>query len=568
MTQLIINTGTGPNTKDGDPIRTAFSKINSNFNELYGVVAPNQYGNSGKYLTTDGTTLMWSDKPVPADLIELTDATHLLGNTIKPIEHIVGGTNTNNDGQTFVADIGGDSSILLAAAGWYANGPGVTNELIHSTYDTQSTKIITISPPSAFIQGEHYDFSLAPFTFYNPHLPANKTGYLHNDGAGTLSWTAGDSINTILGNFNFTGSTLQADNPTFKANDATLTLAVDSNNWTFGTDGRGPATSISLNPGPAVGYATASNVPTNTDSGTGFGLTVDIVADGFSISSVVINQPGQGYSVGDQLQIDQPSSTGTGEITVTGVSSNTPVITLPYGHTIGSGSSDGIKLTTDRGTILLGNTPECGTTTHFHIMKQDPYHVDLFLGDDLNYVKLKGYENIPPSMPYGVEIGTNDGSAQLWRFGTDGTTTFPRNTIDSGANEIALKSHKYSELHWQSDQLVSQVNAPSDNFVGVDDQGAYISTVGTEYANTWAFGNNGTLRFPDGTVQTTAYDSMPLDNIGIDGGAASAVYEVSRLFADGGSAGNRFGPNDPIFDGTSAGVVYGPSDLVLNGGVA
>jgi hypothetical protein len=351
------------------------------------------------------------------------------------------------------------------------------------------------------------------------------------------------------------------------AANSAVKIETDLGNWTFGTNGIGSAISISLNPGPTVGYTTASNVPTNTDSGTGSGLTVDIVADGFSISSVVINQPGQGYAIGDQLQIDQPSSTGTGEITVTGVSSNTPVITLPNGSTIGSGLGDGIKLTTDRGTVLFGNTPEVCTPTaasHFHIMKQDPTLVDLFFGDDFNYVKLPGNQGTA----YGVEIGTNDGSAQLWRFGTDATTTFPRNTIDSGANEIALKSHKYSELHWQSDQLVSQVNAPSDNFVGVDDQGAYISTVGTEYANTWAFGNNGTLRFPDGTVQTTAYDSMPLDNIGIDGGAASAVYEVSRLFADGGSAGNRFGPNDPIFDGTSAGVVYGPSDLVLNGGVA
>ena len=354
------------------------------------------------------------------------------------------------------------------------------------------------------------------------------------------------------------------------AANSAVVIETELGNWTFGTDGIGPATSISLNTGPAVGYTTATNVPTNTNIGTGSGLTVDIVANGISISSVIINQPGQGYAVGDQLQIDQISSTGTGEITVEAVQGTSPVITLPYGHTIGSGSMDGIKLTTDRGTILLGNSPECVPTalTHFHIMKQDPYHVDLFLGDDLNYVKLKGNENIPPSMPYGVEIGTNDGSAQLWRFGTDGTTTFPRNTVDSGANEIALKSHKYSELHWQSDQLVTQVNAPSDNFVGVDDQGAYISTVGTEYANTWAFGNNGTLRFPDGTIQTTAYDSIPLDNIGLDGGSASVIYEVSRLFADGGSAGNRFGPNDPIFDGTGAGVVYGPSDLVLNGGVA
>jgi hypothetical protein len=350
------------------------------------------------------------------------------------------------------------------------------------------------------------------------------------------------------------------------AANSAVKIETDLGNWTFGTNGIGSAISISLNPGPAVGYTTATNVPTNTNIGTGSGLTVDIVADGISISSVIINQPGQGYAVGDQLQIDQISSTGTGEITIEAVQGTSPVITLPYGHTIGSGSMDGIKLTTDRGTILLGNSPECVPTalTHFHVMKDDPSAVDLFFGDDLNYVKLPGSQETA----YGVEIGTNDGSAQLWRFGTDGTTTFPRNTVDSGVNEISLKSHKYSELHWQGDQLISNVNAPLDNFVGVDDQGAYISTVGTEHANTWAFSNNGTLKFPDGTVQKTAYDSIPLDNIGLDGGSASVIYEVSKLFADGGSAGNRFGPNDPIFDGTGAGVVYGPSDLVLNGGVA
>ena len=35
MAKQTINIGTGPNTKNGDPIRTAFQKVNENFTELY-----------------------------------------------------------------------------------------------------------------------------------------------------------------------------------------------------------------------------------------------------------------------------------------------------------------------------------------------------------------------------------------------------------------------------------------------------------------------------------------------------------------------------------------------------
>lgn len=35
MAKQVINVGTAPNATDGDPLRTAFTKINSNFNELY-----------------------------------------------------------------------------------------------------------------------------------------------------------------------------------------------------------------------------------------------------------------------------------------------------------------------------------------------------------------------------------------------------------------------------------------------------------------------------------------------------------------------------------------------------
>jgi hypothetical protein len=94
--------------------------------------------------------------------------------------------------------------------------------------------------------------------------------------------------------------------------------------------------------------------------------------------------------------------------------SNAGNLILPNGQSIGSGSLDGIKMTTDRGTVLFGNSPECVPTllTHFHIMKDDPANVDLFLGDDNNYVKLPGNSETA----YGVEIGTNVGECLYLAF--------------------------------------------------------------------------------------------------------------------------------------------------------
>jgi hypothetical protein len=64
MAKQTINIGTAANSKNGDPLRTAFSKVNSNFTELYAAVAadvqiPSQINNSGRLLTTNGTTLTW-----------------------------------------------------------------------------------------------------------------------------------------------------------------------------------------------------------------------------------------------------------------------------------------------------------------------------------------------------------------------------------------------------------------------------------------------------------------------------------------------------------------------------
>jgi hypothetical protein len=102
-------------------------------------------------------------------------------------------------------------------------------------------------------------------------------------------------------------------------------------------------------------------------------------------------------------------------------------------------SSNGLELDTNLGNITLGAAlGGPGLNSHFHIAffqsNSSPPAGDLFLGDDFNYVKLPGgngdlYET------YGVDIGTNSrsGLQYVWRFGTDGSLTFPGNTVQTTA---------------------------------------------------------------------------------------------------------------------------------------
>ena len=82
MSQLNINTGASDNDKSGDTLRTAFTKINANFTELYATASadvqiPAQGSNSGKYLTTNGTALSWGT--VSQDRLVNGDFNFILG---------------------------------------------------------------------------------------------------------------------------------------------------------------------------------------------------------------------------------------------------------------------------------------------------------------------------------------------------------------------------------------------------------------------------------------------------------------------------------------------------------
>ena len=61
MAKQTINIGTAANDGTGDPLRTAFTKTNANFTEIYNAgLIPTQTGNNARYLTTDGAILSWA----------------------------------------------------------------------------------------------------------------------------------------------------------------------------------------------------------------------------------------------------------------------------------------------------------------------------------------------------------------------------------------------------------------------------------------------------------------------------------------------------------------------------
>jgi len=116
MAKLTIDIGTSPNKGDGDPIRTAFQKINANFNELYaGNFTDPANLESSLIPGTDGaydlgsTTAQWGD-------LHVADFIYLGGVRIEVNSNgalLVGGSNPIQTQDTMGSVFGDDSTLLV-----------------------------------------------------------------------------------------------------------------------------------------------------------------------------------------------------------------------------------------------------------------------------------------------------------------------------------------------------------------------------------------------------------------------------------------------------------------------
>lgn len=124
------------------------------------------------------------------------------------------------------------------------------------------------------------------------------------------------------------------------------------------------------------------------------------------------------------------------------VLSSTGTLTLPQGGTIsevtvtpggGGNPSVGILLTpfvsdefgTPNPDMAVKIYPTFNHDDHIHIVAGNPTTVDLFLGDDDQYVKLEQNSG-------NIVVGTNN-DTHNWTFGTDGILTFPDATVQTKA---------------------------------------------------------------------------------------------------------------------------------------
>ena len=80
MTNNVINVGTTPNDRNGDSLRTAFQKVNANFEELYTAIS-----NIGSITTLS---------EIAQDIIPATDDTYNLGSLDKQWHSLYVGVNT------------------------------------------------------------------------------------------------------------------------------------------------------------------------------------------------------------------------------------------------------------------------------------------------------------------------------------------------------------------------------------------------------------------------------------------------------------------------------------------
>ena len=195
--------------------------------------------------------------------------------------------------------------------------------------------------------------------------------------------------------------------------DGFIALQANDNRWTFGLNGNLtlPATvtdgaaSVSIN-FAGVGYTTATDVPTNALTGFGSGMTVDIVASlsgSNPITSVVINQRGTGYAVGDSIQVAQPSSTGNGTLIVVAITNIIPSINYANGQPYGGSSGPvgpNISVTGNivadgnisANTFYIGNTPFTRTLTVGRSVT--PVTVPLASNNSFNVLTANGSSNV------------------------------------------------------------------------------------------------------------------------------------------------------------------------------
>jgi len=495
MAKLIVNIGSTANAKNGDPLRTAFDKINQNFTELYTL--------------TGGTN---------------TALTELAQDYAAPLFNHASHTNI-----TATYDDANNKILLTGAAAQ-----------VQTDWNASSGLGVVLNKPALF-SGSYTDLTSKPTLFSGsytdltnkPTIPTSFSSLVNgansvslDNGGLDLTFTSGEKIKTVFGG----GIELyrSGDNTigiyASGAEIKTFATGGAKHLWTFGTNGKlslpnngkitsgvdvaqvGSTTTIALN---NLGTDQANNNINVGIDWTGNEAVFTTYAAGSTITfangdvrTITEIQKNEVYGEPGVFAIDIYWSTGTPRENLTAFP-----ITLKTSNYVAAYTAPqwtfGTNGNTTFPTGLVLGAPRGPNTVNFTTAIDKSFQ---------------------------IETGTST-TSKLWSFGTDGTTTFPTNIsinysggnvqfpriiADSGkAFSVQAQGNSGSAaLAWTVDpNAASQyaavaVSRAGDNLAKVVLQAQSDSSdAGT--AKLWKFDQAGTLTFPDATTQTTAWKGIP-----------------------------------------------------------
>jgi len=450
MSQQIINTGTAALAGDGESIRGAFQKINSNFTELY------------ESVSVDLTN-------VSSHILPETNLTYDLGSTSSQWRSLYVGTSTIYIGGTALSII--DGQLRVGGSSISAT----TSTLINGTYTFSLS-----STGSVLLNNIPYD-------------PANgiTTSTLVN-GTATVSLLIGGGEPYVLFPQAFGESIYIQGNEVVSANGNLAltsqgTVVINANvastltTWAFLTDG-----TIQFPDGSFQGTAARATTSTlvNGTNTVALSTSGNLILPGggyvrgadYSVTIVGGNDGSSAY--GDvNITTNNPFSTSTWSFGTTGE------LTLPSGGEITSNqiTNEVFGTTTTSLTLVPGGATEAGQRleiyatiggegNHLHLTAGE-LPTELYLGNDSQYVKLGSTGEI--------EISAQNGLT-LWGEGvmSNAYLILPNN-IDSSSTSVTIGN--------VNGDVLIQASQP-----------------GIPVPNNWFFSSSGTLEFPDGTTSTGA----------------------------------------------------------------
>ena len=505
MTQQTINIGNAANDRSGDPLRTAFTKINSNFTDLYtqisglelDAVIPSQTGNNGKYLTTNGTTLSWTTVSGVNGTLLPSDATGYL----------------QNDGS---GNLSWHTPYIPSLGNFTFNG----STLSVPQYD------LTIQAGNKQVVLNGSDGKL--------HIP----GYL------------------ILPN----GEIRVADDggPTIDAASPGMGVTISSNGtaskWYFGPDGSLTVPN-NLN-APVAGGANDKIRLYNFSDNSKVNYAIGTEAN-YVWNSVDSAETGVGFKwYGGTTEIFKIEGDGTLTFKDGSTISGGGITPIANSDTFIRTSTDGVNFNVwnfgANNRLTLPNNSIIQSLSGVVIANSDNSH-----GATAGItIPVNGSGDMLLANSYGNVQITSSGNT--WALGNDGSLTLPNGgQIINFSGTTIIVNTTGGTIIGSGEYKATIAARTTGNIDLIANDGTNNDASGRK----WTFNTTGDIVFPDGTVQRSAYQG---DSLNIDGGGAGTIFDIEIEFVDGGTGSETTWTD--TFSGPGANYSYSNADTIINGG--